>query len=226
MYKDADGKVEDSFQAFLVEGASFTKVEEYPIIENWMIPKNPPIKVMPFFKAITCRDDLSEYFIYFYSPDKVFERIRKSPKKYLPFFKRCKGILGFDYSIHTDMPLAKQKSQINDNLSLSYYYAKNGVLLIPNVRGGSDCINEDYLDAFPMHSYLALGVHGFIKMKYQKHEWRVCISTLIKRLEPKGFIVIGHLPLEIIDEYKDAVEFYLFDSFMDERNKEINKHVY
>ena len=69
MYKDKDGIVEDSFQAFLVEGADFTKDEEYPIQKEWMVPQNPPVKVMPFFKAITYQGDLSEYYIYFYSPD-------------------------------------------------------------------------------------------------------------------------------------------------------------
>jgi len=51
MYKDQDGVIEDSFQAFLVDGANFTKEEEYPIQEEWMVPNYPPVKVMPFFKA-------------------------------------------------------------------------------------------------------------------------------------------------------------------------------
>ena len=34
MYKDKNGVIEDSFQAFLVDGANFTKEEEYPIIEK------------------------------------------------------------------------------------------------------------------------------------------------------------------------------------------------
>lgn len=225
MYKDKDGIVEDSFQAFLVDGANFTKEEEYPIQKDWMVPQNPPIKVMPFSKAITYQGNLSEYFIYFYSPDSTFERVRRNPKKYLHFFKRCKGIIGFDFSVHTDMPLVKQKAQLNDNLSLSFFFANNGVPLFPNCRGGSDSINDEYLRAFPQHTYIALGVHGFIQLKEQKHEWRVWIAKIIEKLEPKGFIVIGHLPKDIIDDYKDLVEFHLFDSFIDERNKEVKYHV-
>lgn len=52
MYKDENDVVEDLFQAFLVEGANFTEIEEYPIIEDWMIPKVPPKKIMPFDKAL------------------------------------------------------------------------------------------------------------------------------------------------------------------------------
>ena len=73
MYKDENDKVEDSFQAFLVDGANFTKNEEYPIIENWMIPNNPPIKIMPFDKALNYRGDLSDVFVCTYARDCTFE---------------------------------------------------------------------------------------------------------------------------------------------------------
>ncbi len=215
----------DSFQAFLVEGAKFTDIEEYPIIEKEMVSKTIPFKVMPFFKAITYRGDLSETFIYFYSPDKTFERVRRNPQKYLNFFKRCGGIIGFDFSVHTDMPIIKQKSQLNDNLALTFYYGKKGVPIIPNCRGGSEIINNEYFNALPKKTYVALGVHGFIKLKHQKQEWIWRIGTLIKKLEPKGIIVLGHLPVKIIDIFKNDVDFYFFDTIIDERNKEVKKNV-
>lgn len=226
MYKRKDGTVEDSFQAFLVEDANFTQQEEYPIIKDWMVPQNPPTKVMPFSRAITYKGDLSEYFVYFYSPDDTFERVRRNPRRYLRFFKRCKGIIGFDFSVHTDMPLAKQKSQLNDNLSLSFFFANSGVPLFPNARGGVDSINDEYLNAFPKHTYIALGVHGFVKSTRQKYEWRLWIAKLIDELQPKGFIVIGHLPQDIIDDYEDKVEFHFFDSFIEERWKEVDSHAH
>ena len=38
-------KVPDSFQAYLVEGASFTKKEEYPILKEDMISKSIPMDI-------------------------------------------------------------------------------------------------------------------------------------------------------------------------------------
>ncbi len=102
-------EIVDSFQAFLVDGAEFTKKEEYPILREDMVPSNIPQAVMPFSKAITYRGDLSKTVIYFFSPDKTFERIRRDPKRYLNFFKRTAGIIGFDFSVHSDMPIVKQK---------------------------------------------------------------------------------------------------------------------
>jgi len=113
--------VDDSFQAFLVDGAFFTHNEEYPILREDMISTTIPKKIMPFSKAITFQGDLSNTFICFFSPDKTFERVRRNPRKYIHFFKRTAGIIGFDFSIHDDMPIIKQKTQINDNLSLTFF---------------------------------------------------------------------------------------------------------
>lgn len=217
-------EVEDSFQAFLVDGAEFTNVEEYPILREDMVPSKLPEKIMHFSRAITYQGDLSNTVIYFFSPDKTFERVRRNPKRYLNFFKRTAGIMGFDFSVHTDMPFIKQKSQMNDNLSLSFYYGNNGVQLYPAPRGGADCTVDEYLAAFPKHTYLVLGVHGFIKEKQEQAEWYCWIKTLIEKLEPKGFIVVGHLSNPMFDEFKKQVPFYFYDSFIEERRKEKSKN--
>ncbi len=222
--KIKEKEIVDSFQAFFVEGAEFTKNEEYPIIRYDMVPKEPPLKIMPFSKAINYRGDLSKTVIYFFCPDATFERVRKHPKRYLNFFKRTAGIIGFDFSVHSDMPIVKQKSQMNDNLSLSYYYGNNNIGLYPSARCGSQDLEEEYLSAFPKHTIISLGVHGFIKKKYQKQEWRYWIRTIIEFLEPSGLLVIGKLDSDIVKEFSDKTTFYLFDSFIDERNTEVGKH--
>ena len=43
-------EVPDSFQAYLVEGASFTKTEGYPILKEDMISKNIPIDIYTITK--------------------------------------------------------------------------------------------------------------------------------------------------------------------------------
>lgn len=225
MYKfDFDNKVDDSFQSFLVDGAEFTKIEEYPIIRENMVPSKVPEKLMHFSKAITYQGDLSKTVIYFFSPDATFERVRRNPKKYLNFFKRTAGIIGFDFSVHSDMPIIKQKSQMNDNLSLSFYFGNNGIPLYPAPRGGSDCTVDEYLSAFPKHTLITVGVHGFIKEKQEKSEWYYWLNKLIDTLEPTGIIVVGHLSSHIFDDLKEKVPFYFYDSFIEERSKEVNEN--
>ena len=199
MYRNVfDDSVEDSFQAFLVELAEFTKCEEYPIIEDWMVSRVPPKRIMPFNKAIHYQGDLSNIYVCFFSPDATFERVRRNPRRYLAFFKRCAGIIGFDFSIHTDMPLIKQKSQMNDNLSLTYFYGNNGCPVVPNARWGIDETADEFLSAIPMRSLIAIGIHGFSKRKWQKAEWHCFLEKLIESREPTGIVVYG-IPDRIVE---------------------------
>lgn len=211
--------VPDSFQAFLVSEACFTEGEEYPIIPRCFVPVEVPKRIMPFEKAINYQGDLTEVYICTYSPDSSFERIRRNPRKYISFFERTEGLIGFDYSIHTDMPLIKQKSQINDNLSLSYFFGANGNKLIPNVRCGVDELLPEFLEAIPKKTLIAVGTHGFIKYKYEKYEWYCFLETVIKTLEPSGIIVYGSLQGKLFDDLKKETPFYCYEPWIKEHRK-------
>lgn len=214
-------QVDDSFQAFLVEGASFTAEEEYPIIPPQFVAKELPKKIMHFSKAITCREDLSDTFICFFSPDKSFERVRRNPRRYLSFFKRTAGIIGFDYSIHSDMPIIKQKAQMNDNLSLTYYYGQNGIPVIPNLRCGIDELFPEFISAIPKNSIVAVGTHGFVKTKPERYEWYCFLETVITRLEPSSIVVYGTLNGKMFDELKSLANIVCYDTWSELRRKEV-----
>lgn len=124
------------------------------------------------------------------------------------------------------MPLVKQKSQLNDNLSLNFFYGNNGIPVYPSYRCGSDCLKDEYFSAFPKHSLLAIGVHGFVGRKYEKHEWRFWIKQIIDVLMPSGIIVVGHLNRDLVEEFSARTPFYCYDSFIEEREKEVKNNVY
>lgn len=213
-------QVPDSFKAFLVENAHFTALEEYPIIEEDMVSKDVPIRIMPFSKAINYRGNLSNTYICFFEKDDNFERIRRNPKRYISFFRRTAGIIGLDFSVHSDMQICKQKSQMNDNLSLTYFYASNGIKIIPNLRCGIDELVPEFFEAIPKHNMVAIGTYGFIKTRPEKHEWYCFIETVIKTLEPSKIIVYGTLSSPIFDEFKDKIDILLYDTWMDSKNQE------
>jgi hypothetical protein len=220
MYRNKiDNSVEDSFQAFLVEGAEFTKNEEYPIIENRMIPTIPPKRIMPFSKAIHYQGNLSDVYVCFFSPDLTFERVRRSPRRYLPFFRRCAGVIGFDFSVHSDMPLVKQKSQMNDNLSLTFFYGNNGCPVIPNARWGIDETADEFLSAIPKRSIVAIGLHGFSKRNWQKAEWHCFLEKLIESREPIGIIVYGNPNETIFGPFKGKCDFFFYEPWISQRRR-------
>ncbi len=213
-YESLARQVSDSFQAFLVEGATFTKGEEYPILESDMISKDIPENIMPFNKALHYQGDLSKVFVATYAPDESFERVRRNPQCYVNFFKRTAGIIGFDFSIHSDMPIVKQKSQMYDNLALSYYYGKQGIPIIPNLRCGVDELLPEFLETIPTHSLVAIGTHGFIKTIPEKAEWYCIIEEIINKLKPSGIIVYGNLSGKIFGEFEDKCKFYYYEPWI------------
>lgn len=116
MYKHRINKIEDSFHAYLVQGAMFTPVEEYPILEKSMISKELPKTIIPFEAISRYKGNRKDVYVCTCERDKVFECIRRNPLKYIGLFKQFGGIIGLDFSIHSDMPIVKQKSQMYDNL--------------------------------------------------------------------------------------------------------------
>ncbi len=215
---------EDSFQAFLVDGAIFTQKEEYPILREEMISTSVPKRIMPFSKAITFQGDLHETFICFFSPDKTFERVRRNPRKYIHFFKRTAGIIGFDFSIHDDMPIIKQKAQINDNLSLTYFYGKQGIPIIPNLRCGIDELLPEFLETIPKHSMVAIGTHGFCKRIREQCEWYCFLESILTELEPSTIVVYGTLNGKMFDDLKERANFVFFDPWISQHYKEGKKN--
>lgn len=213
--------VPDSFGAYLIKNARFSKQEEYPIIESRMIANNIPSKIMPFQKAITFKGDLSDTFICTYSPDASFERIRRSPKRYLDFFKRTAGLIGFDYSIHSDMPIVKQKSQIFDNLALTYYYGDNGIPIIPNLRSGVDELTPEFLECIPQESTVAIGTHGFIKRASEKYEWYCFLDNVISTIHPANIVVYGTLNNKMFSEFKTQTNIVCYPSWIADRWRQV-----
>ena len=216
--------VPDSFQSFLVQGAEFTATEEYPIIPEEFVAKAIPKKLMPFSKAITYKGDLSDTYIVFYSPDETFERVRRNPHRYVAFFRRTAGVFGLDFSIHSDMPVIKQKSQMNDNLALTFYYGSCGIPVIPNLRCGIDELLPEFLSAIPHNNIVAIGTHGFAHRMQEQCEWYCFIENFLDVLHPSGVVVYGSLRSHMFDSLKEKANFFFYDPWITERAKEVKKN--
>lgn len=216
--------ISDSFQSFLVSGANFTASEEYPIIPEAFVSKTAPKRLMPFSKAIRYQGDLRDTFIVFYSPDETFERIRRNPKRYISFFQRTAGIIGPDFSIHSDMPIIKQKSQINDNLSLTYFYGSCGIPVIPNLRCGVDELLPEFLSAIPHQSLVAIGTHGFVHQRQEQCEWYCFIESFCNVLHPTGIVVYGSLRYSMFNDLKNKHDFFFYDPWISQRMKEVMRN--
>ena len=118
----------------------------------------------------------------------------------------------------TTCPSRCKKSQIYLNLATTYYYGKQGIKVIPNVRlGSSETLS--CLDAFPKHSLIAVGTRGFTHRKDNRTIFAEQIKIVVDRLEPIGICVYGPASDELFGYARSkGVEIYQYDSYTMKEN--------
>lgn len=143
----------DVFNAFLVSYATYVGDYEIPCIRaSYDIPK----KLVPFSKALSCKD--CEQWVHFYEDDYLFERIWKSPERYLDILKKYKGVILPDFSLYRDMPLAMQIWNIYRSRALGNWFQINGIGLFLISGLGIDehliFVVKEYLNKLSLQSVL------------------------------------------------------------------------
>lgn len=159
----------------------------------------------------------SEVAISFYCNDQYFQSVICNPKKYIDILSEYQMLIGMDASPFDNMPLVVQQSQIFINLAITYFYGRQGIKIIPNVRVGSDeTLNS--LKAYPKNTLISIGTNGFIKDKENKLIFASQIKLIVDTLMPSGIIVYGSIPAIIFDYPKKLhIPIYKYDSFIHKR---------
>jgi hypothetical protein len=210
--------IRDLYLAYLIKDAKRTNLDEYPIIEDWMVSEEPPKQIIQWDR----RKDVTnakETAISFYCNDIGFQPILNNPKNYIEKLKAYEMVVGIDASPYDNMPLWVQKSQIGLNIAITYYFGKQGLKIIPNVRIGLD-MTITSLEAYPIHTLICVGTNGFIKRKENREIFKNQINKVVDILQPRGICVYGSAPDGLFDYAKSKnIPIYQYDSFTMIENK-------
>ena len=215
----------DVYLAYLIDGARRTKSDEYPIIEEWMVAKEPPKEIVQWDRRRDVTNP-TETGMSFYCNDYTFTPILNNPKAYVEKLKKYGVVIGLDASPYDNMPLVVQKSQIYLNLAITYYYGSRGIKIIPNVRIGDDRTLSS-LEAYPKHTLISIGTNGFVKTIENRIIFERQMSKVIEELEPTGICVYGKALHDIlwIARFK-GIPIYQYDSYtMKENAKDKEKRL-
>ncbi len=208
--------VRDVYLAYLIQGARRTHEDGYPIIEPWMVAENPPGDIVQWDKRNTVKDK-SRCAVSFYCVDQYFSSLQCNPRKYVNEVRKYECVIGMDASPFDNMPLVVQKSQIFDNLAITYYYGRQGIPIIPNVRVGNDSTIAS-LVAYPQSTLIAIGTNGFIHEKCNRAIFQKQVEIIIDTLLPKGIVVYGPADGDVFALAEEAdIPIYQYDSFMARR---------
>lgn len=203
--------------AYLIADARRTKLDEFPIIEAWMVATEPPKEIIQWDR----RGDViisQETAISFYCQDPGFQPVLNNPKNYVDKLRQYQCVIGLDASPYDNMPIVVQNSQIFLNLACTYYYGSQGIKVIPNVRLG-DNRTLSSLEAYPKHTLIAIGTHGFTKRLDNRHIFIEQVQKIVDELEPIGICVYGLASDEIFGYARlKGIPIYQYDSYTMKEN--------
>ena len=107
-------------------------------------------------------------WIVFYENDTAFQRLWNNPEKYLPTLQKYKGIVGPDFSLYGDYPLALQIFNTYRSRVLTHWLKCNGVCVVPNVRWSTEYTYQFCFDGLKQGDIVFIGSHGCSKRNGDK----------------------------------------------------------
>lgn len=207
----------DVFKAFLIAMAHYAGVFEFPVIQpTYYIPN----KLIAFSKSISCND--YNQWVHFFEDDYKFERIWKNPKKYLEKLKLYNGVILPDFSLYRDMPYVMQLWNIYRSRAIGFWLQQNGVKVIVNIRYADRRTYNCCCDGISKHCVIAIGSHGTLKNRDDRHFFTEGLEFVVKKLEPLAIVVYGKVPDKIFEKYKNAgIQIIQFESSYSTSRKEV-----
>ncbi len=220
-------KIDDGFNAELVENAIFDGVFEIPLIrrnKGTIIPSG----LIPYSQCNIPGHEKD--FLMFYEHDVRFKDIFNNRREALEKARRFSGAISPDSSLYYDMPLALQIFNTYRNRQFGHFLQENGVYTIPNIRWGDERSYEEIIvgdtpfafQGVEKHSTVAIGTYGCSKTRTEKFHLHNGLRAMLDIIEPENVIVYGAMPAEVFADFENRTNFLQFPNWIKRRHEEAN----
>lgn len=197
--------METASQRFLIDN-----YDHLPVMGEIEIPAPKPYKgeipqcLLPFH--VGWSNKTTDVAIHFYIDDKLFTRLFRNPKKYIPYLKACRCVIGTDLSQYTDMPAEMRWRHALANATMTNLLQDNGVNVIPNITWS---LRDSFTYSFPQslaHSTIAINCNGVKSSDLASYRWKAGYKKALE-LSPSHIIRYG----EIMDCEEKEISSYFFN---------------
>lgn len=176
----------DIFKESLICGAELYGKYGFPALTGFNVSPTKTVDINRSKKLIQVKDLNLNFFVH----DYMLNPIWNNPDKYLEHLKCFGSVCGFDFTIDVNSPLALQIYNKYRNHVLSWYFANNGVKVIPKVDILPDCADWIY-DGLPHNSMLCCSTNGRAFNRQAKAEFSECFSEMESVLKPHTVVIVG-----------------------------------
>ena len=169
-----------------------------------------PKRLIPFNHVLSDNNSDKEAFVHFFIDDYQFERVWRSPKRYLPIIKRYGGVITPDFSMYLSMPMAMQIWNCYRNRVLAAFFKENGIECIPTI-GWSDRDSQEWcFSGLPLNSVYAIETNGSMNSAKARYSLIQGLTRACKVLKPSALIVYGRTPAGLVHSCKRV---YFYESY-------------
>ena len=134
--------------------------------------------------------------IHFFLDDYQFERLWKTPDRYLSMLYDFKYVMTPDFSTYTDFPKIIQIYNHYRKHWIGAYLQENGIDVIPTISWSTPDSYEWCFDGEPEGGTVAVSSVGTQKNKKTKELFILGYKEMVRRLQPETIIFYGDVPEE------------------------------
>jgi hypothetical protein len=162
------------------------------------------IKINGLVPVIQAVKPIEGIIPHFYIDDFQFERFWLFPNRYIDFLKKYSAVIGPDFSLYSDMPIAMRIFNCYRNKWLCNYWQYLGIKIIPNITWPVGKFEEFYIDGDPKNSIVCVSNTGLTKE--ENNIFSCELKKVVSMINPKLLILHGK-------KINTDIKYILFKSF-------------
>lgn len=203
----------DIWNAAMLSGASFSE-NDIPVCPT--TAKDPPHDIITWeeaksiYKKHCVMEDLEfvhDAFVCWYIDDYKFDGphgIWYSYDFVLKIIRHFAGVITPDFSTYQDFPEPWKIYNTYRMRAFGYWFGKNGIHVINNVRWGTPETYKYCFDGIPQNSIVAIGTCGGSPRKcVDRRRFEEGLTELVNRLHPHTIVVYGSAKYECFDKLSE-----------------------
>lgn len=208
--------LDDGFQEYLTRDAVLVGEPGIPMLmdlDNTQIPKG----MIPFGKA--SKNKNHRQYVHFYEFDRQFSRVLTATSRYLDLLKQFDGVISPDCSMLINQAPCLQQANTYMNRAVGYYFQRNGIPVIPNIRWSDESSFEYCFLGVPRHTIVCVSTHGCIETREQRVMFNKGMKAMLETLVPAAVLVHGRMPEDIFGEFDGEVELHRYPSQFEDTHR-------